>query len=192
MMATVTRATPDVTLTSDASGSWGCGAFTGDDWFQLQWVGPISNCHITTKELVPIVLAAALWGPAWKGQTIHARCDNTAVVSLINSGSGKTQEAMHLMRCLAFISAKFEFFTFASHIRGVDNTLADALSRNNRQLFHSLHPQAKKEAAPIPMEWLDLLIVDKPDWTSARGSGDLFLQCLSFLNTYSYSYSCTS
>lgn len=28
---------PTFLLVLDASGSWGCGAFSGNDWFQLQW-----------------------------------------------------------------------------------------------------------------------------------------------------------
>ena len=166
MMSSVSRAKPDVTMLSDASGNWGCGALSGLDWFQLQWAGPIKDYHITVKELVPIVLAAALWGPKWKGKTVRARCDNAAVVSIINSGSSRVQEAMHLMRCLAFLAAKDEFYIFATHIRGVDNTLADALSRNNGSLFRTLHPQAKQSPTPIPVSLLDLLIVTKPDWLS--------------------------
>lgn len=166
MMSSVSRATPNITILSDASGNWGCGAFMDSDWFQLEWVGPICDCHITTKELVPIVLAAALWGHQWKGKTVRARCDNAAVVSIINTGSSRAKEAMHLMRCLSFIAAKYEFFMCATHIRGVDNILADALSRNNMHLFHSLHPQAKQEATPIPACLLDVLILSKPDWTS--------------------------
>ena len=51
-----------VSMTSDASGSWGCGAYSGPHWFMLQWVGPITECYITAKEMVPIVIAAATWG----------------------------------------------------------------------------------------------------------------------------------
>ena len=60
-----------------------------------------------------------------------AQCDNAAVVAIINSGTSKDCEAMHLMRCLAFTSAKFEFLLLSTHISGVSNVLADALYRNN-------------------------------------------------------------
>ena len=53
-----------------------------------------------------------------------------------------------------------------SHIKGVDNMLADALSRDNLPLFRSLHIQADKDATPIPESLLDLMILSKPDWTS--------------------------
>ncbi len=35
-----------------------------------------------------------------------ARCDNAAVVAIINKGQSKDKEAMHLARCLAFIQAE--------------------------------------------------------------------------------------
>ena len=168
MMSTVSMNRPNIVLTSDASGSWGCGAFSASNWFQLQWGGQITSCHITTKELVPIVIAAAVWGPNWKGLTVRAMCDNSAVVAAINSGTSRAQEAMHLLRCLAFICAKFNFSMHANHIPGVDNTLADALSRNNDQLFKSLYPQGNPAPTPIPVELLDLLIVSMPDWTSVH------------------------
>lgn len=166
MMSAINKAQPAALVTSDASGSWGCGAFSGAKWFQLKWVGPIVDYHITVKELVPVVLAAAMWGAGWRGKTIKVLCDNSAVISIINGGTSKNQEAMHLRRCLAFVAAKFEFYMFAVHIKGEENTLADALSRDNLSLFRSLHPQAEKEASPISAQLLDLLILTKPDWTS--------------------------
>ena len=57
MMRAVKGATPSAGM---ASGSWGCGAYAGPHWFMLKWAGPISECHITVKEMVPIVIAAAL------------------------------------------------------------------------------------------------------------------------------------
>ena len=76
MLSSIVRSVPQVTLTSDASGGWGCGAYCGADWFQLQWAGPTADFHITIKELIPIVVAAALRGQQWVGTTVQARCDN--------------------------------------------------------------------------------------------------------------------
>ena len=36
---------PQVVLTSDASGSWGCVAFVGQQWFMLLWAGPPHYCQ---------------------------------------------------------------------------------------------------------------------------------------------------
>ena len=116
----------------------------------LWWVGPVSDCHITVKELVPIVIAAAIWGHQWRGKRVKVHCDNMAVVYIVNHGSSKNPDAMHLARCLAFIAAKREFLITATHIKGADNVTADALSRNRYDVFHSFHPQAAQEATPVP------------------------------------------
>lgn len=161
---------PDVLLTSDASGNWGCGAFSGKLWLQLKWTHGTCSYNITVKELLPIVLALAMWtwGNEWKGLTVQARCDNAAVVAIVNSGSSRGRDAMHLRRCLAFIVAKCEINLVCSHIAGVENSLADALSRDNAPYFRSHWPQAQPYPVPIPAELLDLLILEKPDWRSQR------------------------
>ena len=68
MMLDDRKVNPDIVLTSDASGRWGCGAFWNTSWFQLEWSEALSSLHITNKELIPIVLAAAtcMGGPMAK------------------------------------------------------------------------------------------------------------------------------
>ena len=44
-------------LTSDASGSWGCGAYFESHWFQFQWP-EYAPANIATKEFIPILFAA--------------------------------------------------------------------------------------------------------------------------------------
>ena len=165
MISIVSRNKPK-SVSSDTSGSWGCGPFCGSLWSQLKWAGTVVDSHITVKELVPIVIAAAIWGKHWAGCTVLANCDNAAVVAIINQGSSKNQECMHLMRCLSFIAAQFNFNLVAAHIKGVDNILADALSRNNALLFSAQLPHARPDPSTIPPELLDLLLLSKPDWTS--------------------------
>ena len=58
-ISSLIKVNPSITLTSDASRSWGCGAFTtGGHWFQLQLLGSWQGVHITVKELLPIVLGS--------------------------------------------------------------------------------------------------------------------------------------
>ena len=83
-----------MTITSDTSGGWGCGAWWGHKWFELRWSGLIRDAYITIKELVPIVLAAAVWGKEWQGQSVQARCDNSAVVAILNWGNSNDSKVM--------------------------------------------------------------------------------------------------
>lgn len=77
------------TLTSDASGHWGCGAWHETKWFQLVWDERTEHLHIAAKELLPIIIAAVIWGHMWKGERVVSRCDNMAVQWLI-AGIAKT------------------------------------------------------------------------------------------------------
>ena len=82
----------------------------------------------------PITIAAVVRGRGWQGKVVRAWCDNEAVVCIVNQGTSRDPEVMHLVRCLAFIKARFQFELVASHIRHSSNTKADALSRNNSNL----------------------------------------------------------
>ena len=151
---------------TDASGSIGCGGFVGSTyWFQLQWPASWSEVDISIKELVPIVIAAALWGPLWHRQCICFHSDNLGVVGLLARRSARDVLAHHLLRCLYFYSAYYQFDYQAEHVPGTMNTAADALSRGNLSLFYSLVPQAVHSVVPPAIQ--DLLIVRRPDWGSA-------------------------
>ena len=152
---------------SDASGSWGCGAFSGHSWFQMQWPeGSPSN--IATKELIPIVLAAVVWGKSWSKHQVNCYCDNAAVVAAINKASAQDAALMHLLRCISFLAAHYNFIIKAIHLPGAQNSAADALSRNNRERFFSLVPQALPDPTPIPEAAIRMAVTQCPDWTSAH------------------------
>ena len=81
----------------------------------LQWTGKLQETHITMKELAPIVIAAIVWGQEWRGQAVLFKCDNMAVLSIIDSGSSRNPQAMQLSRCLAFLAVKRDLTMRASH-----------------------------------------------------------------------------
>ena len=167
ILAPLRAEAPDGLITSDASGAWGCGAFHNDNWFQVQWDhSPAASFHITVKELLPVIIAAAVWGAGWPGQTIRALCDNMAAVHIIRTRQSKDPNAMHLMRCLSLIECTFQFTLVSKHIPGKHNDLADALSRNKLPHFLSYYPQAKPTPTQIPAPLYEALISQAPNWTS--------------------------
>ena len=121
MMTVVDKSKLVALITSDTSGSWECGALYLSQWFQIAWGGPVAESSITVKEMVPIVVVAAIWGRSWAGSTVLAKCDNAAVVAMINNGNCKEQECIHLLRCLSFIGAEFSFNLVATHVEGREN-----------------------------------------------------------------------
>ena len=155
-------ASSTVVVTSDASGSWGCGAFSGRDWFHRQWPSTWIPTAIAAKEMVPVVISAAIWGRYWSGTRVTFRCDNMAVVSVLRTDP----MLMHLLRCLHFYAAYFDFQFTASHIQGKLNRAADALSRDRVSEFFSLIPQAELRMSPIPHQLEEMLLYSQLDWTS--------------------------
>ena len=162
----IPQATPQAMLTSDASGSWGCGAWSGSDWFQLQWDKLSASKQITIKELVLIVIAAVIWDHSWRGHQVVSRCDNSAVVAIINSRYSREKDLMQLLRCLFFIEAHFEFHIRAIHLPGEHNVQADDLSRNRLSAFLEKVPEANSLPSSVPSSLLQWLLHSHLDWTS--------------------------
>ena len=147
----------------DDSGRISCGAVWGNLWLQGIWPPAWDNVVIMVKELVPVVLACALWGKHWAGQLVHFHVDNMSVVAALTKDSSKEPSGivMHLLWCLSFIAAHFQFQYEVFHVPGTLNTLADDISRDHLHAFSS--PQC-----PIPPTLWSLLVLEHLDWTSIR------------------------
>ena len=158
-----------LTVVSDASGSWGCGAVHNNLWFQAQWPADWRVISIAPKELVPIVMVVVLWGLYWAGKNVRCLCDNTAVVAAVNKRSARDPTLAGLLRTLAFVAALLDISVSAQHLPGVQNTSADAISRDNLPLFRSLNPQAAPIPAIIPLELRELVFNRSPQWMSPPG-----------------------
>ena len=157
---------PEIDFYSDVSGSWGCGAVWQEKWLQCPWAGWWLEECIATKELLPIVLACAMWGPHWEHRRVQVHCDNSAVVQIIHKHSSKDHTILHLLRCLHFFCAAFDINLKARHIPGVNNTSADAISRGLMQVFHRVNPGAQSQPTPVPAELWCLLVESNLDWLS--------------------------
>ena len=159
----------DAVITSDASGLWGCGAFSSlpeTEWFQLRWPDSWSLVHITAKELVPSIISVAVWGRKLQGTAIQCRCDHAAVVAVINSGRIKDALVMHLMLCLFFFQAVFSLSLHAVHLLGKVNIAADCLSRDNLPQFLQQVPTTSPIQPHCRWSCSMPLIHHRPDWTS--------------------------
>lgn len=156
------RAQPDVVFASDASGSWGYGAVWGEQWVQGQWEESWGKVNIATKELLPIVISCAVWGPQWCCKLVLNQCDNMAVVDIMKAQRSKDPTIMHLLRCLHFICAYWEIELRVEHIPGKMNVVADAVSRNLLQVMESA--DLERNPVQVPGELWRLLVVERPDW----------------------------
>ena len=116
------------------------------------------------KELLPVVLAAVVWGPQWAGRHFLFHTDNLAVVQVVRNLNAADPLLCNLLQCLHFYSAHYQFMFTAAHIPGVKNVAADALSCNNLHLFYSLFPQVPRHT--IPHSLVELFLLQDPDWNS--------------------------
>ena len=165
---------PEVTVYCDASGAVGCAAWWDEGWLQYKWTPELISAPIMPKETLPIILACAVWGGTWKHKLVRVYCNNEGAVASLNSGRSREPWAMHLIRCLFFIKAIYSLELQVLHIQGVRNVLADALSRDDTNYFRSQVPKARH--FKVPEQVLRLLVLERPDWTSATWT-QLFVNC---------------
>ena len=103
----------------------------------------------TVRELV-VFTAVTIWGSELCNKQILIYCDNETVVTVINSGKCKNNRIMDVVRGIFFVCARNNISLFAEHVRGVENEMADALSRLQEERFARLHPTARKTSTPVP------------------------------------------
>ena len=135
-------------LFTDASGSKGWGAFWSNHWLQSEWSPEQSAQDIVWKELYAIVSAVNTWGHLWSKRKILFHCDNT-VVDIWQKGSTHYKEIMALVRLLYFCATRHNIHIMISHIAGINNNIADAISRFQMELFRTLAPAANLQPDPI-------------------------------------------
>ena len=82
-------------------------------------------------------------------QKILFHGDNQAVVDIWRRGSTRDSETMALVRLLYFCAARYDINVVIIHISGVDNCIADSLSRFQLHHFQALAPEAHPSPNPI-------------------------------------------
>ena len=157
---------PSRHLYTNASGSWGCGAYSLPRWLQVSWPRVYPLHSIALQELFPIALACAVWGHQWSGTYIPCQSDKAAAVCHVNYLRAQDPLASHLLRCLALFTAVFDFRIRAVHIAWRLNTGADQLSRDRARAFLKSHLTALPLPTQVPQEPTNLLLSPHNNWTS--------------------------
>ena len=135
----------------------GYGAIFKSHWFSGAWSAEQSPLSIAYRELLPIVLAAYLWGPQWASQRVEFLCENESVVAVLKSGTSRDKSPMVFLRYLTMLAIRHSFSFTASSVPGKDNQVADALSRFQFERFGCLVPHADATPSPIPASLLAAL-----------------------------------
>ena len=121
---------PDVVFTTDSTLT-GCGGLTDDEFFHVSFPTDIllMDLDINALEILGAVIAVRLWGIRYAGQKILIYCDNLQAVQAINSGKTRNPFTALCVLHLWPETALHDFHLKAVHLPGVDNRLADSLSR---------------------------------------------------------------
>ncbi len=77
-------------------------------------------------------------------------CDNEATVNIINKGRSSVPFINRFVRRLTWLSVLGNFNFRAAHIPGLNNQIADSLSRFEFQKFHLLCPEAAPSSLVCP------------------------------------------
>lgn len=158
----------DLELYTDSSGGVGFGIWFQGRWCQDKWptewhtLGITSD--ITCLELFPIVVAVVVFGDHLVNKKIRINCDNKAVVHILNTMTSKNTRVLALLRFLTIQCVKRNCIIKASHIEGIKNEIADALSRFQNHRFRSLVEQADPEATPMPNYLWNIFNLELDNW----------------------------
>ena len=128
---------PDVVFSTDST-LHGCGGISDRDYFHKKFPGFVSeqNLPIHSLELLTVIVAVRLWGNRCRGLNVVVYCDNAAAVHVINSGKSRDSFMSACIRELWLVVSTNLFQLRAIHLPGVENRLADALSRWDESVAH--------------------------------------------------------
>ena len=149
--------TRDLTLYTDASSSFGFGAYlqSRQEFLFDSWINhpvPVSEHSLSYMELYPIVASALVWGQFWKGKRIVFLVDNQGLSVILAKGRAKSPAINQLLRRLVLVATTNHFTFTSSWLATSANVLADALSRNNLSLFQEMAPAATQVICPPSTE----------------------------------------
>ena len=123
----------------------GIGEVCGNEIYHDKIPQDVDQANIATLEMFNILVALRIWAIMWQHQTVLFRCDNEAVVAVLNSGKTRDPDLAAISRNIFMHCATFDTPLKIIHISGKDNNIADLLSRwdqtiNPREKLKSLLP----------------------------------------------------
>ncbi|XP_053164753.1 uncharacterized protein LOC128350441 isoform X1 [Hemicordylus capensis] len=139
---------------SDAAGGAGFGVYFRGRWcygcWPVGWERAGITRDLTFLELFPIVVAVHLWAGEFSNSTVQFWCDNQAVVQVVNSQTSRSPRVMGLVRAFVLQCLRANILFVARHVPGLQNDIADALSRFQLDRFRELAPEAMRDPEVMP------------------------------------------
>ncbi|XP_063772971.1 uncharacterized protein LOC134909710 isoform X2 [Pseudophryne corroboree] len=141
-------------LFTDAAGVSGFGCFLEGSWCAASWPANWHSKGLTKDlvllELFPIMVALEVWGDRLANRSILFRCDNLGVVHAINNQRAKSLVVLRVLGQLLLTCLRRNLWFRAQHVPGLENGIADALSRGQWERFWVLAPEAEEQGFHCP------------------------------------------
>lgn len=108
-----------------------CGAHTEQFYFHAQFPASVMDetSHISQREILTIAVSLKMFGHLIYGKKIIFWCDNQASVECINNGRAHDTYMQKVLREIAYLSTKGNFWIRARFLDTKSNRPADILSR---------------------------------------------------------------
>ena len=139
-------------LFTDSASSVGFAGFCDGQWFNARWsefAPDVKNVCIELLEMIPIYAACALWGHKLHCKKILFHSDNLGCVQAWANLGSSNAGVLSLMRAMVALAAQFNFAMNIVHVDGVNNEIADSLSRFQMSRFAILAPNASSSPVAI-------------------------------------------
>ena len=108
----------------------------GHHWAQGRWAVAEVDMSINWKELHTYYRALSEFQALLRGKLVIAKLDNTCSVHYINHGTGRIPDLADLARSIRLRETTLGIESIAVHLPGVQNVMADALSRLQVSVDH--------------------------------------------------------
>ena len=144
-----------VEVWTDASGLWGCGALWDGKGLQVAWSEwpSFGSANISAK--------GGYLGLSLEGRVVVCHYDNQVVVAALRGGYCREMDMAFLLRCLFFFEARYDLVWQARFILGVENSLADSISRNRLDVLFDLYPQVCRTLVRLNLEVVRSLVLER-------------------------------
>ena len=122
----------------------------------------MDDLGIVQLEMLNLYLALRIWAPNWAGKRVRLECDNQAVVAVMKAGKTRDPVLAAYARNIHLLASVFDIEITVIHLPGIENTVADLLSRWDTISDDMIQLQkhiAKPKWEPVHLDMLHI------DWT---------------------------
>ena len=136
---------------------YGLGAIFDSQVHALELPHQYHHVNIAYLEMLNIIVALKVWHQQWTGLKVQIKCDNQAVVSVLNSGRSRDVVLAEYARNIFLWTSTCNIDLQVVHVPGKLNEVADLLSR----WFITNNSFQKLQELVDPVQWLLYCILIK-------------------------------